>query len=671
MLRSSAEVEKELEPGFLLFLHDRGWAFAAVHGFKQDSSIPPLYPYDKTARLLLRELDCGRLTGALRDLINNTPSPVVDGCVMIEIRDYRLAFLDFSCLEKNGTIMPSIRRKVLRPTVDTIVTELAEIYIASNPNAAPLTSDTLIALERALLHYLHPPIDLHPSSTVFRKNSKIFYQQHMYNMYGNSRLRFSRKILNAHIIAAHRESSNTPKEPESCSLLASLLKKERPQVGGCIAQRLARVREAQMLRPLNPSDFCLSHSSTMENGKCHEEQLQQLCMNGSVSKSQLHSNMTQFNMTVIPRSHFMNESFTPSPATALMSNSNLTSDDVASPHEQLCNLSSLENRLNSTALQIHARIEKDYPIIHPKSSLPDPPSDSLTSSSLKAPPVPTSGYICNFRQKPPTTGAIEPRHSQYEINETKYKHGSKQPCVAVDRSSSQLSFENDRRSSVSTMKEAERLKPLLVSTSGYSVVEDIQVPLSGRNAPRISSTRTAPERNGSLLGRRPCSPKPTNVSSQKFPPVPDINVTADLSLINKTAKRRGLEMHPSLKSNDTSHSFSVPKRSTRPQYRQSSSTSSIPAQKTFLASQTPVTPSTTATTYSSSYCPQHVSQYHTSESLSPYDTQMLQHTKATYHPNLSMPSQAQLKWKTQEQYQQQKKLPSFDSTLTAGSSTPS
>lgn len=116
----------------------------------------------------------------------------------------------------------------------------------------------------------------------------------------------------------------------------------------------------------------------MENGKCHEEQLQQLCMNGSVSKSQLHSNMTQFNMTVIPRSHFMNESFTPSPATALMSNSNLTSDDVASPHEQLCNLSSLENRLNSTALQIHARIEKDYPIIHPKSSLPDPPSDSLS-----------------------------------------------------------------------------------------------------------------------------------------------------------------------------------------------------------------------------------------------------------------------------------------------------
>lgn len=54
MLRSLQEVEKELDPGFLLYLHDNGWAFSSVDAPAKEDALPNLLPYDSSVRYLLK-----------------------------------------------------------------------------------------------------------------------------------------------------------------------------------------------------------------------------------------------------------------------------------------------------------------------------------------------------------------------------------------------------------------------------------------------------------------------------------------------------------------------------------------------------------------------------------------------------------------------------------------
>ncbi|EGD83044.1 hypothetical protein PTSG_12058 [Salpingoeca rosetta] len=249
MLRSLKEVERELSPGFLLFLHDDGWAFSAVATFSEEDALPALLPFDRASRLLFKDIDAGRLSHMLRDIVGQSQCPIVDGCVMVEVRDYRVAFLDYSQIDTSGDILPSIRRHVLRPTTEVMLADILEMHRAANPDAAPPSNDTVIALERALLQHMKPEVELKPSTSVFRAKAAQYYDQNMYSIFGKSRLRFSRKILRAHLLAA-KQAGGKGAAADKHQPIVDFLRKHRPATIGHMAKRaLARARVSEVHVP--------------------------------------------------------------------------------------------------------------------------------------------------------------------------------------------------------------------------------------------------------------------------------------------------------------------------------------------------------------------------------------------------------------------------------------
>lgn len=50
-----------------------------------------------------------------------------------------MSFLDYSRVDIDGTVMPGIRHKVLRPTLQVMLADVVDVHRAENPDAAPLS----------------------------------------------------------------------------------------------------------------------------------------------------------------------------------------------------------------------------------------------------------------------------------------------------------------------------------------------------------------------------------------------------------------------------------------------------------------------------------------------------------------------------------------------------
>eukprot|EP01087_Luapelamoeba_hula_P000276 TRINITY_DN1018_c0_g1_i2.p2 TRINITY_DN1018_c0_g1~~TRINITY_DN1018_c0_g1_i2.p2 ORF type:complete len:472 (-),score=65.08 TRINITY_DN1018_c0_g1_i2:1693-3108(-) len=108
----------ELKVSLVVNLYANGFSLS---GSADQSAIP--YPYDHSTKEFLRTLDSQRLAPDFVELLEGVPCQYYDGCIVVEIRDYRTG----PGLIANAAGSCVIRRILLRPDTETVINDVEQI----------------------------------------------------------------------------------------------------------------------------------------------------------------------------------------------------------------------------------------------------------------------------------------------------------------------------------------------------------------------------------------------------------------------------------------------------------------------------------------------------------------------------------------------------------------
>ena len=130
-----------------------------------------LYAYDRHTINFIEMINSNKISLDILELLRDSPSFYNEGCLMLELKDFR---------DKASVTYPSTKRVLLRPTYETIV---HDINILCNNSKERVFSDfDKINIEASLLLHTSKPLCLDPSPNVFFISSIIGYNKFKNNV---------------------------------------------------------------------------------------------------------------------------------------------------------------------------------------------------------------------------------------------------------------------------------------------------------------------------------------------------------------------------------------------------------------------------------------------------------------------------------------------------------
>lgn len=165
------------EVAIVLQLFSFGWA--AVHP-NDTRYAKEVFHYDEGIQKVLCDLDRGEIPIQLvGQLVEASPRVLRNGCIVVEVHDYRSDALDLAASRKaNGRLMPTVRRIQLRPTPCILLSQLRALCMEYRSLAdRGWTEEETVGVERRILTRIREPLCLDPSVLVFCLASTVNYNK--------------------------------------------------------------------------------------------------------------------------------------------------------------------------------------------------------------------------------------------------------------------------------------------------------------------------------------------------------------------------------------------------------------------------------------------------------------------------------------------------------------
>lgn len=175
---------QDMEAAFVVYVFVYGYSITLA---RDQNELQEVFPYDEASQDFLRDIDVGRIPISIVSTWRNI-EPQYQGCIVVEIRDYRSRHMDFLSIDRGLDVSPDVRRKVLRPTMQTTILDLTVCRKLSGDDDAGWTDADWGRLEGKLFGKIpQVPICLDPSHKVFAIASTINYNRHMFDILPKSR----------------------------------------------------------------------------------------------------------------------------------------------------------------------------------------------------------------------------------------------------------------------------------------------------------------------------------------------------------------------------------------------------------------------------------------------------------------------------------------------------
>ena len=117
-------------------LYDNSFSFENQQGIS--------YPYDHSTKGLMKAIDSQRLLPDLIDILDENQCHYYDGCLVIELQDYR---------GKPTNTIPTVRKVLLKPDMETVIHDIQQL---SNKSGKDWSQEDKLAVEQKILvtHHL-------------------------------------------------------------------------------------------------------------------------------------------------------------------------------------------------------------------------------------------------------------------------------------------------------------------------------------------------------------------------------------------------------------------------------------------------------------------------------------------------------------------------------------
>lgn len=189
---NSEDEKQELKVSLVINLFENGFSFQ-----NQDT----LYPYNHTTQGFLTAIDNEILTSSFLELLGSSTLYFYEGCLLVEIHDYRNSKLDINLGDQ-----PIIKKVLLQPTGETFIKDIEQIIKSNKQLSSP---EDAIAIEQQIL--LSKDICLDPSVNVCLVMNEVMYQRRKNNIKLNRR--------RASVTAQSQAETRIPKSPNNFALL--------------------------------------------------------------------------------------------------------------------------------------------------------------------------------------------------------------------------------------------------------------------------------------------------------------------------------------------------------------------------------------------------------------------------------------------------------------------
>lgn len=140
-------------------------------------------------------IDNQKLPADIIDLLDNMQCPFYDGCLVVEVHDYRsLTFMAQKSLQLGGNDrkpQPEIHRILLQPTYQSILNDIRVL------RAPDWTSDFEMQVEKEILLATSKPLCLDPSPKVFKTLNAVNYNRNKMIVHREKRQKLIRKEQSA------------------------------------------------------------------------------------------------------------------------------------------------------------------------------------------------------------------------------------------------------------------------------------------------------------------------------------------------------------------------------------------------------------------------------------------------------------------------------------------
>ena len=156
-----------------------------------------LYPYDRNTKTLIDAIGNNRIPGEFLELFKDMPVYYRDGCVVLELKDYRNKI--------TATTIPFIKRILLTPSFESIVTDTNLICQAREK----ISDLDRLKIESSLLLHTKKHLCLDPSPNVFYVNCANNYNT------CKSNLKFSKQERCKRLKEARKEVTKSLEEIRS------------------------------------------------------------------------------------------------------------------------------------------------------------------------------------------------------------------------------------------------------------------------------------------------------------------------------------------------------------------------------------------------------------------------------------------------------------------------
>ena len=105
------EALQDFKPSLCICLFPNGFCF--------ENQMSVCHPYDRSLASFINAIDAGKMSPDLMELFEDIPCNYYDGCLLVELRDYRH--------QASTQLMPAIRRVLLHPDAESITNDIEQI----------------------------------------------------------------------------------------------------------------------------------------------------------------------------------------------------------------------------------------------------------------------------------------------------------------------------------------------------------------------------------------------------------------------------------------------------------------------------------------------------------------------------------------------------------------
>lgn len=170
-----------------MYLYAYGWG---VSNFNDPNGCAEVYRYDRAADSFLRDLDHRRVPELLLRMSVKPDVIAGGGDLLAEIRDYRSNYLDYESLLNCPSLMPNIRRVMLRWGAKAGLGELLLLEnIYKRGRERGWTERDWVGIDSRILSRFQPPLCLVPSTEVFHVANAARYNTTKFSLFGCKRRR--------------------------------------------------------------------------------------------------------------------------------------------------------------------------------------------------------------------------------------------------------------------------------------------------------------------------------------------------------------------------------------------------------------------------------------------------------------------------------------------------